>query len=379
MLRQIKNLIVVIEFFAIIASFCGTAAAEIYCDHCLQPINGIYFKNGNNTYCEKCYREMQPRCARCGTEIEGIYYKIYGEIYCPKCAKIKTAIYCDECRQEIHGKYYNLHGERLCSICYAKYGPKCDICGMVLYGKFYTKDRHKYCYKCYQEKIVKRCAICDKKIFRSGYKELAGERYFCKLCVEKYPQCESCGAPADSYRSKQFPLCSRCQKEIISTEEQLRALFEEVQRTAQNSLGLKVNLNPQRVHFATDQQLKGGDDPEHTKKLGLCMPKFLGFFLLRQDIYIKSRMPRTMTIDSLAHEYGHAWLNVNCKRKLTPIEEEGFAEWVSYKVLYKSGMGQRAIIKKKNTVPIYGDGLRKMLQLESKHGTKWVIDSMKHS
>jgi hypothetical protein len=74
----------------------------------------------------------------------------------------------------------------------------------------------------------------------------------------------------------------------------------------------------------------------------------------------------------LAHEYAHAWQNERCPPD-APLEiQEGFAEWVSFKLLQSWGCGKR-MARMLRRDDLYGLGLQKMLEWERREGAPGVL------
>jgi len=94
-------------------------------------------------------------------------------------------------------------------------------------------------------------------------------------------------------------------------------------------------------------------------------------------IYVLRGNSPDSAFETLAHEYAHVWQAKNCPRKQDLKFKEGFAEWVSYRAMVHKKMYSRAEDKLKEKDPIYGDGLRKMIELERKLGRRELINYVK--
>ncbi len=83
-------------------------------------------------------------------------------------------------------------------------------------------------------------------------------------------------------------------------------------------------------------------------------------------------------MEVMSHEFAHAWQSEHCHDNLPPEIQEGFAEWVAYKLLEGWGCWKR-IDRMLRREDLYGRGLRIMLQWEQMEGQAGVIRRMKAS
>jgi hypothetical protein len=89
-------------------------------------------------------------------------------------------------------------------------------------------------------------------------------------------------------------------------------------------------------------------------------------------IFVEYGLPRIVLIEVMAHEFAHAWQCENGERDQQPETQEGFAEWVAYKLL--EGLGcRRRCERMLRRDDLYGHGLRKMLKSESEGGKTAVF------
>ena len=93
----------------------------------------------------------------------------------------------------------------------------------------------------------------------------------------------------------------------------------------------------------------------------------------KRVMYVLRGLPETAMIETIAHEWGHAWQGENCPLLRDPTIREGFAEWTAYKALV--AMGYDAVVPSaEGNNGCYGKGLRTMVQIERKHGIVGVLD-----
>lgn len=133
------------------------------------------------------------------------------------------------------------------------------------------------------------------------------------------------------------PVCRACRAKRVDTEAQLHVLWQRVREDAQGVLGMEV---PQMlaVSFFTgeasvaDILQAGGAGAE----LGRFTDAAAG-----GRIQIRRHLPSDLAYETLAHELGHAWVAAHGRGGMPLLEEEGFCQWVSAKLLTARGMHRR--------------------------------------
>lgn len=95
-------------------------------------------------------------------------------------------------------------------------------------------------------------------------------------------------------------------------------------------------------------------------------------------IVLNDTLRRDRALMVMAHELGHAW---HFSRHSDPdvvsdFLAEGFAEWVSYRLMKRAGLTEYCSQLKENPDPLYGGACRWFLHLEEQFGTQAVIDIM---
>ena len=91
-----------------------------------------------------------------------------------------------------------------------------------------------------------------------------------------------------------------------------------------------------------------------------------GLFIREGDhrsIFVEYGLPQIVLLEVMAHEYAHAWQSEQCPPDDTGEVQEGFAEWVAYKLLEGWGCWRRSnrMLRRDD---LYGRGLKLMLQWE---------------
>ncbi|MCP4542058.1 MAG: protein DA1 [Chloroflexi bacterium] len=198
----------------------------------------------------------------------------------------------------------------------------------------------------------------------------------CRQCREMAPRCDVCGVPVGRNHIR-LPdgrcTCTRCHQTAVYDPAHAQMLFERVTRAVVDQLGLGLNvgtgltlvddLHMQRLTM--DASLTSHDIED--KVVGLFIRKGR-----KRTIYILSGLPQILLIQTMAHEWAHAWQGENCPLLQNTVVREGFAEWVAYKILQTMRATKKmALMERRNG--LYGEGLRQMLELEQSGGVSGVI------
>lgn len=95
------------------------------------------------------------------------------------------------------------------------------------------------------------------------------------------------------------------------------------------------------------------------------------------DIYIMTDMSRDSVTGTVAHEMTHAWQTDFCPADQDLVLKEGFANWVTYKIMQKIGAFTYAQNILEHADPVYGVGFKKMLEWEDALGERGVVEKVK--
>lgn len=120
-----------------------------------------------------------------------------------------------------------------------------------------------------------------------------------------------------------------------------------------DNVGVVVDTIRIKFELVTREQMNEYGE----KNIGLHFPLTYG-----SKIWILEKQTLLLTISTLAHELGHAWISQN-KIKLPLIEEEGFCQVLSYYALcseFSKEGNHEADLVKSWADEIYGDGFRLM-------------------
>ncbi len=170
-------------------------------------------------------------------------------------------------------------------------------------------------------------------------------------------------------------ICARCHRTAVYDPARAQKLCEYAARivTDQLGLGLNVGVNFTLVDYmhlhrlATETPRDPDDDYGQGKIVGLYLHKGR-----KRVMYVLLGLPQILLVQTVAHEWAHAWQGENCPLLQDPPVREGFAEWVAYKTLQTMGASDKmALMEQQNG--LYGQGLRQMLELERSRGVPGVL------
>jgi hypothetical protein len=160
---------------------------------------------------------------------------------------------------------------------------------------------------------------------------------------------------------------------IITSQEQLESIYQEIQGFIYHALGgIKIDPPP-LVKLADKDEIQF----KFVQDTGTGM-EVIGFYqpFYPEQIYVLGGYSRIRCASVLCHEYTHAWQSRNC-----PLQEvalrEGFATWVEYKYLFAHQQYQMAQTLRNLEDPDYREGLTKCLVLEARLGIPKLIEWVK--
>ncbi|MFM8322434.1 MAG: zinc-binding protein [Chloroflexota bacterium] len=299
--------------------------------------------------------------------------------------------YCQLCGGKIagRGQFFRSPGWpagitlRVCPACAAE-RPRCRECGIPLAGSAGLGEA--LCVSCSQAQ--RRCLACGSPVQGKFY-EYDGLGPYCPACSESGVTCDSCFAPLSREHwqlSDGRRVCAHCHASAVYTQPEAGRLYEELRGRAAAHLGLALNIptglalvDREGIRQVIQRQAQrpaerraapgafpAQPDPERT--LGLYARRGM-----RRGIYVQAGLPRLLFLQVAAHEFAHAWQGENCPLLTDALVHEGFAEWVSYRVLetYDGGAAQARMLKRSD---LYGDALRWALELEQRAGAPALIE-----
>ncbi|HUP27831.1 MAG TPA: protein DA1 [Chloroflexia bacterium] len=232
------------------------------------------------------------------------------------------------------------------------------------------------CSDCYRERLC--CAACGSHVGNQAVLLEGEPQVYCHFCFEQRPRCDTCSRPVGSHywaRPDGRQLCDRCQSTSVSDPAQAHALYRRVRADLARYLGMSLQETCQ-LKLVSRQQLLQLIDKSSLYHLdadskGRCF----GLFIREGEhraIFVEYGLPRIVLLEVLAHEFTHAWQSENCRSDQAPEIQEGFAEWVAYKLLENLGCRRRSerMLRRDD---MYGRGLKRVLQWEKEGGKAGVF------
>lgn len=376
-------------FFLLIFSFefenISAASAEILkCDICGNAIEGKYFKykssesSEETIVCQNC-SETLPKCQLCRRIMknENLYD---GMKVCDSCInRINTSPDCYLCQKKIYsGTYFMFEDPDMrektyvCQNCLNTY-EKCDLC-KVPRRNIDIINNTKVCYYC--QKKLKKCYSCGNLILRTSYNYDIVNQVYCPDCEKKTPKCDCCGLPAGNspvILSDGRKICPDCESTAVKDIDSVKFIYDAVATFLKKEYNMAIgHVNQISFKELSEMEKLGklvpGSDENKSIPLGLFMRTGDNF-----DIYVQKNLPRSLLTGVLAHEYAHSYMsNVN-SAKIDNMEiNEGFAEWIRYKVLAYIGdnAGMKLIEKRTD---VYGRGYQLFKRAEDEKGLGGVF------
>jgi hypothetical protein len=351
MSRMLRSFLILLIAFLFIAGLMILHSAPGHgapvCSKCGKFITGTYWNVQGQELCNDCYQKSVTRCASCGQKITGRYYTLQNGTFCQACYE-KTAPRCQYCKKIPQSSYFNSGTGILCEDCFKLHGPRCRICNRLLTGKFREFP--------YSGKMI------------------------CLECMKLYPPCKTCSAPVGPHPmevERAFFLCPECAKIAILTREQALPFLREARKAIKDMLSLEA-LVPDGNLILTDSSTirhlnEGRSEYIPIKGVAGLHEYAVGI----STIYVLKGLSPGLALETIAHEYTHAWQCRHCIERQDLILREGFAEWVSYKVLLWKKDSLTADMKLREMDPVYGEGLKKTILLERDLGKKGLIEYVK--
>ena len=203
---------------------------------------------------------------------------------------------------------------------------------------------------------------CGRPVGEIAWAVAGRDGVYCDSCHRSSVPCSACGAPVRSMRlidGRAF--CPECAATLVADPSEIEALYESLLAAARTRLGLELAAWPPLV---LDSELALRARPDRSAPEGLC-----GLYLReggRASIHVLVPLPRARLTAVLAHEIGHAWQAEKCPEAQGPRLREGFAEWVSWRLIEgRAGCdGERAVIERRSD--LYGEGFRLFAGLETR-------------
>ena len=250
----------------------------------------------------------------------------------------------------------------VCEVCLAG-KPRCPICHL-------PGNAAGACPTC--REVGPMCRGCGRPPSRQ-FVTIGQNGPYCQECAAG-PRCRSCGLPVGRQAAAAGrDTCADCAATAVAGAEEAGRVFRAAEAVIREQLGLSLNV-PTGLTLVSPEELAAvlaemGEDPHSGgETLGVYTRRGR-----RRGIYAVSGLPRLLLLQVAAHEFAHAWQMENAPLLRDPLLREGFAEWVAYRVLQALGEGEAAerIIARDDA---YGQGARRLLDIERQVGPRGVID-----
>lgn len=188
--------------------------------------------------------------------------------------------------------------------------------------------------------------------------------------IQPGTRCSFCGRPTVYWKDMHDGrrMCSECEAQMISQEEEIRQLYETVVKGMYTHYGVKI---PDKLHlrFASADAIrrKTGVGNAYERVLGFCERKDRG---RKKALWIEARGPRNTVQSTLIHELTHYWqfeeFGVAKLESLPPDHgltlTEGHASYVEVRAMREFGEAD------------YADAMEaELLQRDDEYGRGYVI------
>ena len=200
-----------------------------------------------------------------------------------------------------------------------------------------------------------RCEICARPVFKGRYRNIDSEGIYC---------------------DGDWVVCDACLPLATLGDEKLRACLRSAIIGIHQALGLKIR-KLRGVRYMTRKEI--WSIRRHKAIIeGLPGAYSLGIANTNAVIVLRQGIDDATALITMAHELAHIWQFENwpCFGLMEKWQVEGFAEWVAYKVALSLALTNEADQMLKNPDPVYGAGLRRMLEVEQKMGKNSVLEGV---
>lgn len=291
-------------------------------------------------------------------------------------------IICSKCGQTIYGTYYQFGKKILCP----KDLPRCVICGRTC-TKYYTRDDGKIV--CPKDAVASAlvCSNCHKPILSGKYMRLRDNLYSCSECEKSgLPRCFICSLPISSgglVFSDGRRLCAFHSTTAVNDQASAQVYFRKAKSLINQYISPSININDVvvTIHIVDQkvlaEKMRSDYDNEPSLKMtcGKTLEYDVGGGKKVYRIYILQGLPSEDFLTTMIHECGHVWQMSHKVRRLGLRHQEGFCEWLSYKINKQLRRQNQILLLENKKDSIYHAGLQNYLKLESQKGKEGVLRS----
>lgn len=305
---------------------------------------------------------------------------VFGFVLPSKAAE--KEIICSKCGQVIYGTYYQFGKKVLCP----KDLPRCTVCGRTC-TSYYTKGDGKIVCKDDALASAPVCASCHKPILSGKYLRLRDNLYSCDKCEKAgLPRCFICDLPISSgglVFSDGRRLCAFHSATAVNDQASAQVYFRKAKSLINQYISPSININDVvvTVHIVDQkvlaEKMRSDYDKEPSLKLtcGKTLEYYVGGGKKVYRIYVLQGLPSEDFLSTMIHECGHVWQMSHKVRRLGLRHQEGFCEWLSYKINKQLRRQTQIFLLENKKDSIYHAGLVNYLELESKKGKEGVLRS----
>ena len=202
-----------------------------------------------------------------------------------------------------------------------------------------------------------RCNACRGVLVCKYYKDFT-ETPFCTSCHSAGKLCRTCGrllGPGSE--------CKICIPRIYDGEVAGRHFHAAFQWVIEK--GIRYTVPEESIHFALTRELISARHRQYDEAtFGLAhilAPVGAPLRSAEINVTVLSGLPKLHLIGYSVHELGHVWLYDNNLQHLSPVEVEGFCEYLRYRYLCDVGTEEASLQMtrmRQNPNSVYGGGLR---------------------
>ncbi|MGM9992439.1 MAG: hypothetical protein ACI376_06275 [Candidatus Bruticola sp.] len=304
----------------------------------------------------------------------------FGLFGCSVSARDRRLI-CSKCGCVISGSYYKMSDG---SIVCPNDSPKCFICGEICTDRYYIlKSGRTICAKD-MDKQIPACSCCHRKPTDAAIVRLRDNLVSCSQCWNsKLPRCFLCNLPISSgglIFSDGRHLCPYHSASAINDQHSAEIYFDKAKQLIKQYVSPSINIDDASIsiHIVDKnvlcEKMRSGGDPSPSLELtsGRTLQYKIGGRMLFR-IYVLQGLPSEDFLTTMVHECGHVWQMKNIVTPLSQRRQEGFCEWLAYKVnnqLHRQTQIQLLEAKNDN---VYHKGLLEYLDLEKRRGRSAVL------
>lgn len=191
------------------------------------------------------------------------------------------------------------------------------------------------------------CAVCNNRIGLTVYlfRKLGRDEKVpvCANCAKLETTCYICTLPIREKGTRLADgrlLCEEDAKAAVLTQDDAEKIFDDVKSDIQSMLARLGSLPHHNIRLTLEAKArldKNGSNliSAHDDRLLMGLTRSTrgetGEFEHRISLLYGLTRERLMVV--AAHEYAHAWLHENVRRKLNQDAVEGFCDWIAYKLI----------------------------------------------